>query len=99
MLSGKGRIVLRSGFSLTVRYEYAPARRPGVLEGCFSGKLTRLERSDFYDRMTLICRDGDKIDLAVTTYSQTRASFSGTFLRAENAEMEEAARQIRRAVA
>jgi hypothetical protein len=83
MPAGKGRIILRSGFSLAVTYEYAASRRPGILEGCFSGKLVRLERCAFFDSMTLACEDGREIDLTVTTYSEKLASFTGTAPRHE----------------
>lgn len=77
MPAGKGRIVLRSRFSLVVSYEYEASRRPGILEGCFFGRLFRLERSAFFDDIELVCQDDRIIDLTVTTYSARCASFTG----------------------
>jgi hypothetical protein len=78
MPAGKGRIVLRDGFVMAVAYEYAASRRLGVLEGILSGRLAWLPRATFFDEIDLVCQDGTTLQLTITTYSDSVATFTGT---------------------
>lgn len=77
MYSGRGNMVFRDGRALIVQYQYERSRKAGVWEGILSGDMRRLERGAFFDAIALICASGTIIDLAITTYGETQATFKG----------------------
>jgi hypothetical protein len=63
---------------VSVIYQYERSRKAGVWEGIVTGDLRRLERGAFFDAIALVCASGVIIDLMITTYGDTQATFKGT---------------------
>lgn len=78
MYRGNGHIVLRDSRTLAVSYQYDRSRKSGIWEGTLTGDMRRLERGVFFDAIALICASGTVIDLKITTYGETLATFKGT---------------------
>lgn len=79
MHTGDGELVLRGGRHVPLRYEIVET---GGVDRCghLALDVSELDPAVFCDSMELHCDDGVKILVAVTSYSDRRASFVGRVL-------------------
>jgi hypothetical protein len=76
MVTGRGRLVPRRGRAVGGTFHFEIARRPGLYEGWFSGKITRIAEHCLLEEITLLCADGVTLQLTITTFSLTRVTFT-----------------------
>ncbi|WP_146071458.1 hypothetical protein [Bosea lathyri] len=76
MVTGRGRLVSRCGSGVAGVYNYEPARRPGLYEGWFSGRIARIEPRAMLEEMKLICAGGFTLQLTITTFSEKIVTFT-----------------------
>lgn len=93
MMTGKGRLVPRIGQSVRGLYNYHSARRPGLYEGWFTGRIERIEPQLLLEELTLVCDCGLIMRLSVTTYSAKLVSFTAPVGESATAAQPRAARR------
>jgi hypothetical protein len=52
------------------------ARRPGLYEGWFAGKISRIAPHCLLEELTLVCPEGVTLQLTITTFSTNRVTFT-----------------------
>lgn len=79
MYTGHGELVLRGGRRLPLHYEFVDSGGTSGVGRCghLALDVSALDPAVFCDSMELHCDDGVKIILAVTSFSDRRASFVG----------------------
>ncbi|CAN7620502.1 hypothetical protein [Bosea sp. LjRoot237] len=85
MITGNGRLMLRSGSELAVSYQFSSDyddRRAGYLF-C---DLSEVEVGAFCSRLELACEDGSVIVLAVMNFSEKHLGVVGRVLTPSDAE-------------
>lgn len=78
MFKGKGTIFLRKNPLINVTYKYELSRDGTIWEGCFSADMRFIHREIFCSPLSLKCLSGVILDLRITSYSDSIASFKGT---------------------
>lgn len=76
MTAGRGRLVSTGGGAVPGSYSYEPARRPGLYEGWFKGRIDRIEKSSLQGDVTLFCSNGITLPITITTFSDRMVSFT-----------------------
>jgi hypothetical protein len=75
MVTGRGRLVPRFGCAVGGTFHFEIARRPGLYEGWFSGRIERIEPRYLLEEMSLICSAGATLRLTITTFSSKWVTF------------------------
>jgi hypothetical protein len=79
MVTGRGRLVPRCGNGVAGVFNYEPARRAGLYEGWFTGRIERIERTSMLEEMKLICAGGFTLDISITTFGAKVVTFTAPF--------------------
>jgi hypothetical protein len=85
-MTGKGRLVPRIGKSVRGLFTYHAARRAGLYEGWFTGRIERIDPQLLLEELTLVCDCGLAMRLSVTTYSAKLLSFTAPLVDTAAAE-------------
>jgi hypothetical protein len=76
MITGRGRLVPRSGRAVGGTFHFEIARRPGLYEGWFSGRIERIASTCLLEEMSLICSTGMTLRITITTFSAKKVTFT-----------------------
>lgn len=82
MHTGNGELVLRSGRRVPLRFEFVDTGSASGAARCghLALDVSELDPAVFCDSLELHCDDGVKIIIAVTSFSDSSASFVGRVL-------------------
>jgi hypothetical protein len=88
MVTGRGRLVPHFGRAVAGTFGFEVARRPGVYEGWFCGRIERIDPVQLLEETRLVCSLGLTLHLTITTFGRKQVTFWAPFEQAISEEPE-----------